>query len=102
MGVRRNAGWQERLDERILELLNDEPWSILSMMEVELPISATETQIRERCLLLADANLIVVDFSDGWRVELTTEGKLYLEGTLDMNHHPVPRRPNVLEEYAGS
>lgn len=101
MGVRRNAGWQERLDERILELLNDEPWSTPPIMECELPISATEAQIRDRCMVLADADLVEVDLSNGWRMELTTEGKLYLEGVLDMNLYPMPRRPNVLEEYAG-
>jgi len=93
-----NAGWQERLDERILELLDDEPWSTPSIMEVELPLDATEGQIRERCLVLADAELIAIDPGDNWRCELETRGKLYLDGKIDVQLYPSPRSPRMLYE----
>jgi hypothetical protein len=60
MTIRRNASWIQRLDEWILEVLDEEPWSTPSMMELELPIEATEAQIRKWCIVLADAELIAV------------------------------------------
>lgn len=98
MGIRLNASWQERLDERILELLDDEPWSTPAIMEIELPIKATEAQIRERCMVLTDAELIAVEPGDNWRCELETRGKLYLEGEIDVEWHPSPRSPRMLHE----
>lgn len=102
MGVRRNAGWQERLDERILEILDDEPWSAPPIMVFELPISATESQIRDRCMVLADAELVHIKPADHWKCELTTRGKLYLKGELDVELYPDPRPPSMLEELKQS
>ncbi|CAI49272.1 homolog to phage PhiH1 repressor protein [Natronomonas pharaonis DSM 2160] len=98
MTIRRNAGWQDRLDERILELLDEEPWSVPGMMTVEIPLNVTEQQIRERCLRMADIGLVSVEPDNGWMVQLTTEGRLYLEGDLDAELYPHPRHPKRLKE----
>jgi hypothetical protein len=98
MGIRLNAPWQDRLDERILELLDDESWSTPSIMEIELPIDATEAQIKERCMVMADAELIAIEPRDNWRCELETRGKLYLECEIDVDLYPSPRPVTVLEE----
>jgi hypothetical protein len=98
MGIRLNAPWQDRLDERILELLDEEPWSTPSIMEIELPLDATEAQIKEHCMVLADVELIAVDPRDNWRCELDTRGKLYLDGEIDVEWHPPPRSPRTLQE----
>lgn len=60
-------------------------------------IHATEAQVRERCCVLADADLIafLTDHQD--LVELTTEGEQYLEGEVDLNHYPRPRHPRFME-----
>ena len=65
-------------------------------MELKLPIEATETQIRERCMVLADAEIIDVDLEDRWHVELTGLGKRYLEGELDMKYHQRPRWVRII------
>lgn len=98
MTIRRSAGWQRRLDERILERLDDEPWSIPAVLAIELPIEVTTAQVRERCLLLADVGLVAVDPEDAWTVELTTTGRLYLQGEADVGLYPPPRPPAVLRE----
>ena len=66
-------------------------------MELELPIEATETQIPERCMVLADAEFIAVEPADNWRCELKTRGKLYLEGKIDIELCDAPRSPQSLE-----
>ena len=91
MTIRQNASWQERLDERILEALDEEPWSTPELLAIEVPLDATENQVRDRCKRLADAELIDLDLEDGWRVELTGLGKRYLEGETDMEYHRRPR-----------
>lgn len=102
MAIRLNDRWQHRLDERILELLSDEPWSTPAIMETELPIRATERQIKERCMMLADAEMIGLDPADNWRCELDTRGELYLEGEVDMELYDTPRSPRSLEELERS
>jgi len=53
-----------------------------------------EDWIRERCHLLTDANLIEPIHSEMY--ELTTWGRLYLEGEIDARHQPRPRPGRVL------
>jgi hypothetical protein len=89
--IRRSARWQGRLDERVLEVLADEPWSTPGILACEVPLDATEGQIRDRCKVLADAELLALDLEDGWRVELTGLGKRYLEGETDMRLYRRPR-----------
>jgi len=97
MTIRKTAKWQQTVDERILEHLNDEPWSTPELMELVEGIDATAAQIRDRCRVLADADLVAIYKNEGWNVELTTLGLLYLKGEADINLYPRPRHPKMLE-----
>lgn len=55
----------------------------------EIRMDASENRIRERCRLLADADLIAPIHSEMY--ELTTWGRLYLDGEVDARHQPRPR-----------
>jgi len=94
MTMRKPAEWMCSLDERILEYLNDEPWTMPHVLEHELSMDASEKRIRERCQLLADADLIEPIHSEMY--ELTTWGRLYLEGEVDARNQPRPRPERVL------
>ena len=98
MTLRKTARWQQALDERILEHLDDEPWSTPELMEFVDGIDATPTQVRDRCRVLADADLVAIYLNQGWIVELTTLGRLYLKGEADIQLYPRPRHPRVLEK----
>jgi hypothetical protein len=97
MTIRKTARWQRSLDERILEHLDDEPWSTPELMALVERIDATPAQIRDRCRVLGDADLVAVYENKGWNVELTTLGNLYLKGEADIELYPRPRHPRVLE-----
>lgn len=102
MTIRRNAGWQDRLDERILEHLNDNLYSYPEFIAMESCVSATEAQIRDRCKLLADVELIHIDLND-WRLEICGLGQRYLEGKTDVEIYPYPRSvKNIDEELSRS
>lgn len=49
-------------NERILEHLDDEPWSTPELMELVEGIAATAAQVRNRCRVLVDADLIAIHF----------------------------------------
>jgi hypothetical protein len=97
MTIRRTAHWQQSIDDRILEHLRDESWSTPRFMTNVQGIHATETQVRERCRVLADADLVAFLTSDQDMVELTGRGKQYLEGKVDVELYPRPRHPRDLE-----
>lgn len=98
MTIRKTAKWQQTLDERILEHLDDEPWSTPELMELVEGIDATAAQIRDRCRVLADVELVAVYMDKGWNVEITTLGLLYLNGEADIDLYPRPRHPRILEK----
>ena len=98
MHVRLTAGWQQTLDDRIIEHLDDESWSTPGYMEMVPGIDATKAQIRDRCRVLADAGLVALQQEEGCYVELTTLGELYLDGEADIDLYPRPRHPRVLEK----
>ena len=62
-------------------------------------VHATETQVQERCQILADADLVAFLTEDSDMVELTTWGKLYLEGEIDVEHRRWPRQPDSVSEW---
>ena len=97
MTVRRTARWQWRLDDRILEHLRDESLSTASQMAELSGIHATEVQVQERCRMLADADLVAFLTCDEEYVELTTWGRLYLEGKIDVEHRQWPRHPAAMK-----
>jgi hypothetical protein len=98
MNIRKTARWQQTLDERVLEHLSDEPWSTPELMELVEGIDATSAQLRDRCRVLADAELVAIYGEEGWNVELTTLGELYLKGEADIDLYPRPRHPRALEK----
>jgi len=98
MKVRKTARWQQTLDERILEHLSEEPWSTPDLMELVEGIDATPAQLRDRCRVLADADLVAIYEQDSWNVEITTLGELYLNGETDIELYPPPRHPRTLEK----
>lgn len=98
MTVRRTARWQTSLDDRILEYLRDEPWATPGEMVQFDAIDATRVQVRERCRVLADAELVAFHQEGSEIVELTTWGKQYLRGNADVELHQTPRSPRQLEK----
>lgn len=97
MTVRRTASWQQCIDDRILEHLRDESWSTPRYMARLQGVHATEAQVRERCRVLADTDLVafLTDHED--LVELTTWGERYLDGEVDVDLYPRPRHPKLME-----
>jgi hypothetical protein len=95
--MRKTATWQQTLDERILEYLSTEPWSTPGLMELVDGLDATSGQLRDRCRVLADADLVAIYEQDSWNVEITTLGELYLKGEADIELYPPPRHPRILE-----
>jgi hypothetical protein len=81
------------LDDRILEHLAEESWSSPSLMASTRYIEAPEGTIRDRCRLLADAELIAPIHRNAY--EITTCGQLYLKGEIDVAHRPYPRKRTV-------
>ncbi|MFC6973468.1 hypothetical protein ACFQL1_20430 [Halomicroarcula sp. GCM10025709] len=66
-------------------------------MAVRDGIHATETQVQERCRVLADADLVAFLTEDQDLVELTTKGEQYLDGEVDVELYPYPRHPKMME-----
>jgi hypothetical protein len=97
MTIRRNASWQERLDERILEHLDENAHSYPEFIALEPCVSATEAQVRDRCKRLADADLIHIDLND-WRLEIRGLGERYLDGKADVDLYPHPRSVRNIDE----
>jgi hypothetical protein len=96
--MRQDADWMYQLDERILEHL-DAGWSSPSLMRRHFRFSPSERRIRRRCEVLADAGLVAPLFEDSSMYEITTIGRLYLEGEIDADLRrplPGPRPPHAV------
>lgn len=76
------------LDDRILEHLAEEPWSSPSVMAQLPEVHASRARVRERCELLAHAELVTPIHSDVY--EITGQGVRYLEGRYDVDWFPLP------------
>lgn len=97
MTIRKTARWQWCLDDRILEHLQDDSLSTAKQIAIRNGIHATESQVQERCKVLADTDLVAFLSEDCRFVELTTEGEQYLEGDIDVELYPYPRHPKAME-----
>lgn len=97
MTIRKTARWQQCLDDRILEQLRDQSVSTAKQIAICDEIHATESQVQDRCKVLADADLVGFLTEDCDFVELTTEGEQYLEGEIDVELYPYPRHPKAME-----
>jgi len=92
--MRRNAAWMKQQDDRILEYLQREGWATPSHVAEQASIDISEGHIRERLMMLYYAVLAVPIYEDMY--EITTEGRLYLNGKLDASHQPTPTVDRVL------
>lgn len=90
MSDRFPAPWMVTLDERIIEYVAEEPLASPGLMSVVISVEASERRIRERCRMLADAELIAPISEDFEMYEVTSEGMRYLDGELDVEHQPRP------------
>jgi len=76
------------LDDRILEHLAEEPWSSPAVMARLSGVDASAGRVRERCELLAHAELVTPMHSDVY--EITGQGERYLAGEYDVDWFPLP------------
>ena len=101
MPVRKDAGWMQTLDERILEHLNEESWASPRTMASKHEFRhATRRRIRERCEELTFIEFIAPIHNDMY--EITTWGQLYLAGEIDAENRPLPPRVQKRSFFARS
>ena len=81
--MRRSATWMSQLDERIIEHLAETSWATAATMARDFCFTASEDRIEERCRALQDAGLVAPIYDGADMFELTTVGRLYLDGDLD-------------------
>lgn len=79
--MRQSAGWMRDIDERMLEYLREHDVGFPSSIASHPNFSVSQGTIRERCEHLAAMEL--VEITEGWLVELTIWGMLYLRGEVD-------------------
>jgi hypothetical protein len=77
-----------QLDERILEHLRESGWASPRTMHRHFRFTASEERIEERCQALANAGLVGPIYEGVSMYELTTPGKLYLNGDLNAENLP--------------
>lgn len=94
MDGRKQAGWMDILDERILEFLHANGWATPKIMAGKRPFTASEGRIQERCRMLHYAGLVAP--IHGEMYELTLDGRMYLEGEIDAEHRPWPTADRAL------
>lgn len=91
MSMRKRAEWMQQLDERILEYIHEEEWASPRLMSKVEELRGSEGRIKERCVWMHRAGLLAPLFEGANSYELTTEGLLYLRGSLDAEHLTDPR-----------
>lgn len=85
-----------QLDEKIMEYIQNNGWASPGVLENERSISASEGQIRERCMCLHYVGFIEPIHSHMY--DLTMDGILYLRGDLDARHYPEPTPSKVFQD----
>ncbi|WP_255151326.1 Lrp/AsnC family transcriptional regulator [Halorarius halobius] len=80
----------QQLDERILELLQDESCASYRYIAGLDEISASKLRVRERCKVLARVGLVEALSNERRVWELTEKGKRYLEGNIPKDEFPDP------------
>lgn len=83
-----------REDERILEYLDGEYLSTPSLIATETFEQVSAGHVEERLLFLRYAGLVSQMHGDMY--EITTDGMLYLEGSIDAANRPTPTVERVL------
>ncbi|WP_435362770.1 hypothetical protein [Haloarchaeobius sp. DYHT-AS-18] len=85
----------KKIDDRILEHLNETSWATPHSMSYEPEFRyASERRIAERCWMLAHADMIAPMAERTY--EITTWGQLYLDGEIDAAHQPYPTPKRML------
>jgi hypothetical protein len=92
----------ELIDDRILEVLNEEKWSTPHFLSIDLDTS--EGYIYDRCEVLRRAGLVEREHGDHYEISLW--GAMYLDGEVSakaMRPLPAPRPPEAVRPgwYAG-
>ena len=84
--MRKSAPWMCKLDERILEHLDDEPWSSPTVMASLVGFQfASERRLAERCRVLARVGFIGPLHGDAY--EITGLGERYLDCEVNAAHY---------------
>ncbi len=84
--MRKSGQWMQQLDERILELLDQDGFSTPALIAKDSrfeDLDASEARIRERCRELTERELIEPFNATSDMYELTNWGVAYLRGNLD-------------------
>lgn len=91
--VRRQASFLCCLDERILEYLAGELYAVPEEIVAVPSVEASPARVRERLRWLASVDFVHFPRGEGSDVvEITTDGKLYLEGEIDSRYRSPSRR----------
>jgi Mn-dependent DtxR family transcriptional regulator len=83
MVVRQQAEFITALDERILEYLDGVPFAVSEEIAATVPVEVSPRTVQERFRWLATMDFVAFQEAKGDVVELTTDGKLYLDGEVD-------------------
>ncbi|MXR52319.1 hypothetical protein GRX03_11985 [Halovenus sp. WSH3] len=84
----------KREDDRILEFLCEEDLATHQLISREVFESVSPPHVAERLAMLEYAGFVSCE---GWEsYELTTEGRMYLNGDLDARNRPTPTVDTVL------
>ena len=97
--MRQSAEWMHKLDERILEYLDDKTWSDPWLMSEHFRFTTSADRIADRCEVLSDADMIAPVRDGSSMYEIQTIGRLYLKGEIDADLRrpiPAPRPPHAV------
>ena len=83
MVVRRQAKFITALDERILEYLEGVAFAVPEEIAATSPVQVSPGTVQERLRWLATIDFVAFQSGKGGAAELTTDGRLYLEGKVD-------------------
>lgn len=80
----------QQLDERVLELLEEESCASYRYIAELEEISASRHRVRERCEVLSRVGLVEALSNEGLVWELTAKGERYLAGKIPRDEFPDP------------
>jgi len=83
MVVRRQAKFITALDERILEYLEGVAFAVPEEIAATSPVQVSPETVQERLRWLATIDFVALQNGTDGVAELTTDGRLYLEGKVD-------------------
>jgi len=93
--MRRDAGWMQLLDDRILEYLAETSRASPAAIVADPYVRASRRRVARRCRVLSEAGLIAPVAPRSRVYQVTTWGRRYLEGEIDARHQPRPSRSTL-------